>query len=83
MTSASSTPAIATPATSTPNSRPATPLSTPPTAAVSDKPQDDSSKLRLFLGILKKCVTTHPKPSSLQRDSEHDSAQAQTAGWQC
>lgn len=55
MTSASSTPVIATPATSTPSSRPGTPnLSTPPTAAVSDKVQDDTSKLRLFVSLLKK-----------------------------
>jgi hypothetical protein len=40
-------------------SRPGTPnaLSTPPaTVAVSDKPQDDSSRLKLFLGLLRKYV---------------------------
>lgn len=55
--SATSTPAITTPATSSPNSRPTTPtLTTPPTAAVPDKAQDDSSKLRLFVSLLKKYV---------------------------
>ena len=57
MTSTSNTP-FATPATSTPNSRPGTPnLSTPPTSAAADNQlQDDSSKLRTFLGLLRKYV---------------------------
>lgn len=66
MTSAGSTPVIATPATSTPNSRPTTPnpnsvnLQTPPpTSAVSDKAQDDMGKLRLFVSLLKKYVNAH------------------------
>ena len=59
MTSTSNTP-FATPATSTPNSRPGTPnLSTPPTSAAADNQlQDDSSKLRTFLGLLRKYVFT-------------------------
>lgn len=60
MTSATSTPGIATPVTSTPNSRPGTPLSTPPTTTLADKPQDDSSKLRLFVSLLKKYAATPP-----------------------
>ncbi|ETI25255.1 hypothetical protein G647_04630 [Cladophialophora carrionii CBS 160.54] len=59
MTSTSNTP-FATPATSNPNTRPSTPNPpTPPTGAAvpSDNDlRDDSSKLRTFLGLLKKFI---------------------------
>ena len=57
MTSAppASTPASSSPAPSAANSRPSTPsLSTPSAAAAPDKGQDDSSKLRAVLSVLKK-----------------------------
>ncbi|KIV96449.1 hypothetical protein PV10_00319 [Exophiala mesophila] len=57
MTSTSNTP-FATPATSLPNSRPGTPtLSTPATTTVADNQlQDDSSKLKTFIGLLRKFI---------------------------
>lgn len=59
MASATPSPA-ATPLNSTPSSRPATPnLSTPATTVnAGDKPQDDSSRLKLFISILRKYVIT-------------------------
>jgi hypothetical protein len=60
MTSTSNTP-FATPATSNPNSRPTTPSpATPPSGAsvpADNELRDESSKLRTFLGLLKKYVT--------------------------
>ncbi|OQV10972.1 hypothetical protein CLAIMM_14887 [Cladophialophora immunda] len=59
MTSTSNTP-FATPATSNPNTRPGTPSSsTPPTGGTvpaDNDLRDDSSKLRTFLGLLKKFI---------------------------
>ncbi|KAJ9622227.1 hypothetical protein H2204_011575 [Knufia peltigerae] len=58
MTSTSNTP-FATPGTSTPNTRPGTPSSqqpTPTSAPADNQLQDDSSKLRTFLGLLRKFI---------------------------
>ena len=58
MTSTSNTP-YATPGTSTPTTRPGTPSSqqpTPTTAPADNQLQDDSSKLRTFLSLLRKYV---------------------------
>jgi len=58
MATASSTPAQLSPAPSIVSSRPGTPnLSTPPTVPADNKIQDESSKLKLFLSLLRKYVT--------------------------
>ncbi|KIV83026.1 hypothetical protein PV11_05087 [Exophiala sideris] len=55
MTSSSNTPFV-TPATSTTNTRPPSPIQPPPTVAADNQLQDDSSKLRTFLSLLRKFI---------------------------
>lgn len=58
MASNSSSPDQVSPAPSTKDSRPGTPnLSTPPTAAADNRVQDDTSKLKTLLSLLRKYVT--------------------------